>query len=82
MADGTPETTGPDDDSFQAEDARKQWAELLNRVQWQGRHVTIRRSSRVAGVLVPQDWYERASEALAEAEAGNPTQAMPKKRAK
>lgn len=54
------------DESRKAEDGRKDWAELLNATQWQGKHVTITRSGRRAAVLVPPDWYDRAHAALAD----------------
>lgn len=46
------------------EDARKHFASLLNRTQWQGEHVKITRHGKVAGVLVPPDWYEQVVTAL------------------
>jgi prevent-host-death family protein len=45
-------------ETVKAEDARKAFAELLNATQWQGKIVFISRHGRVAGVLVPADWYE------------------------
>lgn len=50
-------------DEMRAEDARKNFADLLNGVQWQGEHVTITRHGRPAAVVVPIDWYEGHQEA-------------------
>lgn len=52
--------------SVSAEEARKTLADLLNGTQFQGEHVRVTRHGRTAGVLVPPDWYERATAALAE----------------
>lgn len=74
MADRPVETVRTDE-SYRAEDGRKQWSELLNATQWEGKHVTITRSSRRAAVMVPPDWYDRAHAALADHDRA------PKKRA-
>ncbi|MGW3427915.1 type II toxin-antitoxin system prevent-host-death family antitoxin [Streptomyces melanosporofaciens] len=52
---------------MKVQDAREQFADLLNATQWQGKHVAITRHGKTAGVLVPADWYERARAALEEA---------------
>lgn len=52
------------DESFKVQEAREQFAQLLNATQWQGKHVAITRHGKTAGVLVPADWYEKAVEAL------------------
>jgi hypothetical protein len=68
MTDRTHGTTGTDD-SMKAEDARKMWASLLSATQWQGKHMTITRSGKRAGVLVPPGWYDRAVALMAKDDA-------------
>ncbi|MFC8065536.1 type II toxin-antitoxin system Phd/YefM family antitoxin [Streptomyces sp. NPDC057293] len=53
------------DETVSVQDAREQFAQLLNGTQWQGKHVAITRHGRTAGVLVPPDWYEQARQAIA-----------------
>lgn len=40
------------------EEARKQFAELLNGTQFRGQHAKITRHGKAAGYLVPPEWYE------------------------
>lgn len=54
------------DETVKVQEAREQFAQLLNGTQWQGKHIAITRHGKTAGVLVPPDWYERASAALGE----------------
>lgn len=51
------------------EEARKQFAELLNGSQFRSEHTEITRHGKVAGVLVPGDWYTQATQALADVKA-------------
>lgn len=51
------------------EEARRQFADLLNGSQFRSEHTEITRHSKVAGVLVPGDWYAHATEAIAEVKA-------------
>ena len=51
------------------EEARRQFAELLNGSQFRSEHTEITRHSKVAGVLVPGDWYIHATQAMAEVKA-------------
>jgi len=44
-----------------AEDARKRFGELLNRVQWRGEHIVITRRGERAIALIPLDWYDAAT---------------------
>jgi len=59
-------------EEVKAEDARREFAELLNGVQWRGAHVAVTRHGRRSAVLVPPDWYERAVAAMG---GGDATQA-------
>lgn len=52
------------DETVKVQEAREQFAQLLNGTQWQGKHIAITRHGKTAGVLVPPDWYERATQAL------------------
>lgn len=56
-------------DEVKVQEAREQFAQLLNATQWQGEHVVITRHGKAAGVLVPPDWYQKAKTAL-EADGG------------
>jgi prevent-host-death family protein len=49
---------------MRAEEARTRFADLLDATQYYGRVVRIVRRRRVAGVLVPEEVWERAQEAL------------------
>lgn len=51
-------------ESMKVQEAREQFADLLNATQWQGKHIAVTRHGKTAGVLVPNDWYERARAAL------------------
>ncbi|MFF9118250.1 type II toxin-antitoxin system Phd/YefM family antitoxin [Streptomyces massasporeus] len=53
-------------EEYKVQEAREQFAQLLNATQWQGKHVAITRHGKSAAVLVPPDWYERARQALGE----------------
>ncbi|MFB6776510.1 type II toxin-antitoxin system Phd/YefM family antitoxin [Streptomyces sp. NPDC056352] len=52
--------------SLPVEQARKEFADLLDGSQHKGEHTEITRRSKPAGVLVPPDWYESAVAAIAE----------------
>lgn len=52
------------DETVPVQEAREQFAQLLNGTQWQGKHIAITRHGKTAGVLVPPDWYERARKAI------------------
>jgi prevent-host-death family protein len=52
------------DETVKVQEAREQFAQLLNGTQWQSKHIAITRHGRTAAVLVPPDWYERAVRAL------------------
>lgn len=52
------------DETVKVQEAREQFAQLLNGTQWQDKHIAITRHGKTAAVLVPPDWYERAKEAL------------------
>ena len=54
------------DETVKVQEAREQFAQLLNGTQWQAKHIAITRHGRTAAVLVPPDWYERALKALEE----------------
>lgn len=45
-------------DEMKAEDARKNFADLLNEVQWKGAHKVVTRHGKPVAVVVPMDWYE------------------------
>jgi prevent-host-death family protein len=53
-------------EEYKVQEAREQFAQLLNATQWQGKHVAITRHGRRAAVLVPPDWYDEAIEAIAD----------------
>jgi prevent-host-death family protein len=53
------------EDTWTAEKARTAWADLLSKVQYGARHITITRSGKRAALLVPPEWYDRAAAALA-----------------
>jgi prevent-host-death family protein len=69
--------TGETVDAWTAEAARKQWAELLSKVQYAGERIPITRSGKRAAIVVPPDWHDRAEAALAAQDAA----AKPTKRA-
>lgn len=52
--------------SIPVEQARKEFADLLDGSQHKGEHVEITRRGKRSGVLVPPDWYDAAIAALAE----------------
>jgi prevent-host-death family protein len=52
------------DETVPVQEAREQFAQLLNGTQWQDKHIAITRHGKTAGVLVPPDWYEQARQAL------------------
>lgn len=49
---------------MKVQEAREQFAQLLNGTQWQGKHIAITRHGKTAAILVPPDWYEEAQAAL------------------
>lgn len=51
------------------QEAREQFSQLLNGTQWQGKHIAITRHGKIAGVLVPPDWYEQAKHAVENTDA-------------
>lgn len=51
------------------EEARKKLGDLLNAAQFAGDHTEITRHGKTAGYLVPGDWYDAATSALAEVKA-------------
>jgi prevent-host-death family protein len=51
------------------EEARKKLGDLLNAAQFAGQHTEITRHGKPAGLLVPADWYETATAAIAEVKA-------------
>lgn len=52
--------------SLPVEQARKEFADLLDGSQHKGEHTEITRRSKPAGVLVPPDWYEAIAAEQAE----------------
>lgn len=52
--------------SIPVEQARKEFADLLDGTQHKGEHAEITRRNKRAGVLVSPDWYDAAVAALAE----------------
>ena len=52
--------------SVPVEQARKEFADLLDGSQHKGEHTEITRRNKRAGILVPPDWYDAAVAALAE----------------
>ncbi|MFI7073474.1 hypothetical protein [Micromonospora sediminicola] len=48
-------------------DLRSRIVEVLARIQYAGEHFRAWRYRETQAVLVPEDWYERACEALGEA---------------
>lgn len=52
--------------SVPVEQARKEFADLLDGTQHKGEHTEITRRSKRSGVLVPPDWYDAATAALSE----------------
>lgn len=52
------------DKMVKVQEAREQFAELLNGTQWQSKHIAITRHGKTAAILVPPDWYEEAQAAL------------------
>ncbi|MFG2598979.1 type II toxin-antitoxin system Phd/YefM family antitoxin [Streptomyces sp. NPDC048462] len=52
--------------SIPVEQARKEFADLLDGSQHKGEHAEITRRGKPAGILVPPDWYGAAIAALAE----------------
>jgi prevent-host-death family protein len=52
--------------SVPVEQARKEFADLLDGSQHKGEFAEITRRGKSAGVLVPPDWYESAVAALSE----------------
>ncbi|UPZ27620.1 type II toxin-antitoxin system Phd/YefM family antitoxin [Streptomyces sp. LRE541] len=57
------------DETVKVQEAREQFAQLLNGTQWQDKHIAITRHGKTAAVLVPPDWYEKAQAALLSAES-------------
>lgn len=57
-------------EEYKVQEAREQFAQLLNAAQWQGKHVAITRHGKLAAVLVPPDWYDQAVQTLAGQETG------------
>lgn len=53
--------------SLPVEQARKEFADLLDGSQHKGEHAEITRRGKPSGVLVPPDWYEAATATNAEA---------------
>lgn len=53
-------------------EARANFAELMNQVQIDRKHIPVVRNSRVAFIAVPEDWYRQASAAL-DVQAGEQT---------
>ncbi|MFS4103792.1 type II toxin-antitoxin system Phd/YefM family antitoxin [Streptomyces sp. PD-S100-1] len=52
--------------SVPVEQARKEFADLLDGTQHKGEFVQITRRNKPAGVIVPPDWFDTAVTALAE----------------
>ncbi|MFJ9101315.1 type II toxin-antitoxin system Phd/YefM family antitoxin [Streptomyces sp. NPDC102405] len=52
--------------SIPVEQARKEFADILDGSQHKGEHAEITRRGKRSGVLVPPDWYDAAVAALAE----------------
>jgi prevent-host-death family protein len=52
--------------SVPVEQARKEFADLLDGSQYKGEHSEITRRGKRSGVLVPPDWYDAAVAALAD----------------
>jgi prevent-host-death family protein len=52
--------------SIPVEQARKEFADLLDGSQHKGEHSEITRRGKRSGVLVPPDWYDAAVAALAD----------------
>jgi len=52
--------------SIPVEQARKEFADLLDGSQHKSEHSEITRRGKRSGVLVPPDWYDAAAAALAE----------------
>lgn len=45
-------------------EARQNLTEVVSQVRLLGEHVTLTRREKPQAVVVPMDWYERATEAL------------------
>lgn len=52
--------------SVPVEQARKEFADLLDGSQHKGEHAEITRRGKRSGILVPPDWYDAAVAAIAE----------------
>jgi hypothetical protein len=50
--------------SIPVEQARKEFADLLDGSQFRSTHTEITRRGKSAGFVVPPEWYARAVEAL------------------
>lgn len=50
--------------SLPVEEARKKFADLLDDSQFRSTHTAITRRGKIAGYVVPPEWYARALEAL------------------
>jgi PHD/YefM family antitoxin component YafN of YafNO toxin-antitoxin module len=53
--------------SLPVEEARKKFADLLDDSQFRSTHTAITRRGKIAGYVVPPEWYARAVNALAQA---------------
>lgn len=55
-----------DPQRYPVETARKKIADILDGTQFRGEHAEITRRGKAAGVVVPPEWYDEATQALAE----------------
>jgi prevent-host-death family protein len=55
------------DRSVTPDEVRRQFRDLLNEVEHQDVHLTVKRYGKPAAVIVPVDWYDAARRMLGEA---------------
>ena len=58
-----------DDPQVHSDEARRNFKDLLNKVEHGGEHVTILRYDTPAAVIVPVEWYEQAKALIKTGEA-------------
>lgn len=49
-----------------SDEVRQNWRDVLNDVEHQGEHVTVLRYTTPAAVIVPVDWYRKASDLMSQ----------------
>ncbi len=50
----------------QSDEVRRKWRHLIDEVMTRGAHIGVLRHGKKVGVIVPDDWHERALAALGE----------------